>query len=144
MKESLKLLQDFATDRPVLNEHNTPQNLINLLIDEAYEFQNAQQDFEHGKTNRNHLEAEWADIMAFLLTIAWKLDIDPELALREKVGMNHAQHPAGNYQEGEYHDCRHKSKQEAHDFGLEEIFYGNGHNNGSSNSLNRLKNNTEK
>jgi len=116
MKEIEQMLADFIKDRPVMAEANTPDFLKNAILNEVIEFIKG---YEKNPKSRE-TEAELADIIIYSITLMQELGIDPELAIREKIGLNIARYPANRFQTGDYQtsriNCKRESKNITEDF----------------------------
>ena len=114
MREVLNLINDFRTDRPTMDENNTVERLLELLEGELDEAKTA---------SKEELASEVADVVIYGLTLLQALVEDPEEELKAKVAYNHCQHPAGNYQHGDFEISRHNSKKFVADRGFRDQFY---------------------
>lgn len=117
--EISKLIADFRDDRPIMKEHNTEGHLLALLHAEYGELLEA-----YDTEAPNHMiDEELADVIIYCYTLLLVRGENPESVIREKVALNHAQHPSGNYQEGNYREQYVKSKSEAKQINLKGWWY---------------------
>ena len=93
MLELQKIVGDFLTDRPVMQENNKPEQLFKLLRDEVDEAEVEINDPEAMAT-------ELADVLFLTMTLANQYGIDLERATREKTARNHLKYPAEVFSNG--------------------------------------------
>lgn len=103
------LLKNWTLDRPLVQENNTPERIIELLQNEVVEASQSLTDTEN-------LASEIADIVIFALTLANHYGFDMDLEVREKIGFNVGRYSADLFQEGDYEEARLKAKQVEKDY----------------------------
>ena len=93
------LLRQFAAERD-WEQFHTPKNLAAALSVEAAELLEPFQwllkgDKEELGDKLKDVRFEMADVLAYLIQLADKLDVDLYQALLEKIELNRAKYPAG-------------------------------------------------
>lgn len=118
MERLKQALTDFRADRPVLDSNNTPDNLLNMLTEELYELAEA-----HESGDIDNIREESADVLILIVNYMMQQGIDPVEAGMEKVALNHVQHSAVFYQEGDYKQQYKQAKQYVKDRNMKDQFY---------------------
>lgn len=91
MEEIIKRLAKFRDDRDWAQFH-TPENLAkSIMIEGAELLEHFQWD---NNFNREALSDELADVMAYCMLLAERLDINLEEAIYRKIEKNEAKYPA--------------------------------------------------
>lgn len=93
------LLRQFAAERD-WEQFHTPKNLAAALSVEAAELLEPFQWLDQGGKDElgdklKDVRFEMADVLAYLIQLADKLDVDLYHALLEKIELNRAKYPAG-------------------------------------------------
>lgn len=126
--DPFELAEMFKEDRPTMAEHNKDSGEIyDMVIQEVLEFQEAWIHYDENPTepNLNHVMKEACDVILFLAQMATNQGRDIREELRNAIGMNIAQYPAKHFLNGlSYYEARFKSKLEAKEMNLKEVFYG--------------------
>lgn len=105
---ALRVNSMFLADRPTMHAHDTIDNLNHLLLGEVEEWCENPSDPD-----------ELADIIIFASYLLEALGHDPEQALRNKIGINAARHPASEYQDGDFLETYKRNKKLAKEMGYE-------------------------
>jgi len=98
LTEYQKRLDQFAQDRD-WDQFHTPKNLAMALAGEAgelleiFQWLTAEQSADLSDEDVARVKEELADIMIYILDIAYKLDVDIEGAVDEKLKLNEEKYP---------------------------------------------------
>ncbi len=93
-------LYNWTEDRPTIKENERLQDLVSLVLNEAYELQIALIDCISTFDLDNFLE-EVSDVIIFALNIFILLDMDVFEKIMEKIAINSMRYPAGQFQTGD-------------------------------------------
>jgi len=91
MKQILNEIIRFRDDRN-WQESDTPSNLAKSIIIEAAELLENYQWSEEA-TDFENVKEELADILIYALALAYDLNLDPEVIIREKLIKNETKYP---------------------------------------------------
>lgn len=114
-----QIIKDFRTDRPIIEKHNNEGHVLALLVGEFNELMDAYE----GDVEPHEIDEEIADVIIYCMTLLQLRGQDIDQTILSKLALNHSQHPAGNYQTGNYREQYIKSKTEAKQIRLKEWWY---------------------
>lgn len=89
----------FARDRD-WEQFHSPKNLVMALAGEAgellehFQWLTEEQSYKLSAEKREEVALEMADILAYLLRLSQRLDVDLVEALQRKIAMNERRYPA--------------------------------------------------
>lgn len=90
----------YNSDRPTFDR--TVSEYIDFLLDEVEEFREV--------AHLPEAHTELADILIIAFSLAHKLGIDPEEAVREKVALNCIRYKSSDFQNGDWGETRARIK----------------------------------
>jgi NTP pyrophosphatase (non-canonical NTP hydrolase) len=117
---------NFQIDRPVMHANNDVQQLIRLTQNEALELSETPPPYQNLK---EYLNQELADLLIFVVTLAHELNPDEPVdqliarIVMEKIALNHARYPAGDFQEGDYNETIASCRERTHQLKTRQEFY---------------------
>jgi NTP pyrophosphatase (non-canonical NTP hydrolase) len=114
MKEAQQIVANFLDKRPIMKEHDTPDNVANQLKGEVDEFLDEHinnKDLDP-KEKEKKVRLEIADIGFYFLTLCNIFQLDGTEIIKEKTTINEWRFPSDLFQEGDFIEIYNRRKQE--------------------------------